>query len=480
MPYCFKCVNLRNETQIFSGIGGDKRIGKSLQHLLNSIVKSECAVINSACTGFNEIIRAYRVINNDRYTWDSLIPCLADYTAGAVEQKGSGHVLLIQDTTEFSYQKHSGRLTPNDPDLGKGGTHFLMKSVFCHPAIALDAGDYSLQGVAALEVFNREESLKKPLDRHKRTLEEKEGYRWVQTAKDTSYVLPQGIVKTMVGDRECDSYEIMDGIKKAGCHFVLRQRSDRVLKLHGGQKVTQLMDGLPVAVEYLFKVGSSDKRSAHEARMELSFTPLRINPFGGDGELNIWCVMAREHPDTVPNGEEPIVWRLYTSHPVENAVQARQIVEWYRQRWVIEEFFRMLKSEGFRLESAQLERGKSLKKLIIICMQAAILIMKLKHAFDNAVVDVPADELLSERCVEELRRQDKAYESEPNRNKGNTNPFKKDSLAWAAWLIARLGGWKGYISQGPPGRITISQGYKRLLTLIDYLDKFYSEDVYKE
>lgn len=480
MSCCSKCLTLRNESKIFSGIGGDKRIEKSLYLLLNILIESRCAIINRACSCFNEIIRAYRVLNNDRYTWDSLIPCLADYTAGAVEQKGTGNVLLIQDTTEFNYQKHSGRLTPNDPDLGKGSTHFLMKSVFCHPAIALDANDYSLLGVAALEVFNREESLKKPADRHKRALEEKEDYRWVETAIYAASVIHEAVVKTMVCDREGDAYEIMLGIIRAGCHFIIRQRSDRVLQYHGGQKVTQLMNSLPVAGEYLFKVGSSDKRSAHEARMELSFTKLRINPFGGDGELGIWCVMAREHPDTVPYGEEPIVWRLYTTHPVEDAGQARQIVEWYRQRWVIEEFFRTLKSEGFRLESAQLERGKSLKKLIIICMQAAIIIMKLKHAFDNAVEDVPAEDLLSDRCVEELKRQDKAYESEPNRNKGNTNPFTKGSLAWAAWLIARLGGWKGYISQGPPGRITISRGYKRLLTMIGYLDKFYPEDVYKE
>src|SRR4051812_8249485 len=31
------------------------------------------------------------------------------------------------------------------------------------------------------------------------------------------------------------------------------------------------------------------------------------------------------------------------------------------------------------------------------------------------------------------------------------NPHPTDSLAWAAWIIARLGGWNGYASSRPPG-----------------------------
>ena len=47
------------------------------------------------------------------------------------------------------------------------------------------------------------------------------------------------------------------------------------------------------------------------------------------------------------------------------------------------------------------------------------------------------------------------------------NPHPKTSLAWAAWIIARLGGWNGYKSEAPPGPITFLNGLRRFATLAD-------------
>ena len=41
----------------------------------------------------------------------------------------------------------------------------------------------------------------------------------------------------------------------------------------------------------------------------------------------------------------------------------------------------------------------------------------------------------------------------------NNHSHKK--LSWAAWIIARLGGWKGNHKQRPPGPITIKKGVEK-------------------
>lgn len=38
------------------------------------------------------------------------------------------------------------------------------------------------------------------------------------------------------------------------------------------------------------------------------------------------------------------------------------------------------------------------------------------------------------------------------------NPHPAGSLAWATWVIAKLGGWDGYPKSKPPGPITLRHG----------------------
>lgn len=156
--------------------------------------------------------------------------------------------------------------------------------------------------------------------------------------------------------------------------------------------------------------------------------------------------------------------------------QALKCVDWYRCRWYIEEFFRLLKKKGFAIEDIQLENIQSLEKNILLVSYATMLTITLKQAFDKPeeYMQVPANQYFSEDEVET------AYLLSPSvngRTKITTNPYPEKSLPWMAWIIARLGKWSGYLSQSRPGYTTFKRGLDNLYSKSELLKIV--KDVYK-
>jgi hypothetical protein len=91
--------------------------------------------------------------------------------------------------------------------------------------------------------------------------------------------------------------------------------------------------------------------------------------------LEIYVVYVKEKSDSVPPGEKPVTWILYTMHRVSSAAEAIQVVKYHIMRWTIEDLFRTVKKEGLNYESSELESGKALRKLFIVSFLAAIQIL---------------------------------------------------------------------------------------------------------
>lgn len=53
------------------------------------------------------------------------------------------------------------------------------------------------------------------------------------------------------------------------------------------------------------------------------------------------------------------------------------------------------------------------------------------------------------------------------KTKASKNPNEVYSLAWAAWIIGRIGGWKGYRKAGPAGPITMKRGMQKFSILFE-------------
>jgi hypothetical protein len=153
-----------------------------------------------------------------------------------------------------------------------------------------------------------------------------------------------------------------------------------------------------------------------------------------------------------PVDSEPVHWRLLTTHTVTNLGEARRIVDFYRMRWTIEEFFRTLKTAGFNIEDADIGDPKPMTNFVAAATIAAVTVMQLVRARDGTTNQSLTDAFdpMDQPILEAVSRQ---LEGKTARQK---NPHPKGTLAFAAWVIARLGGWTGYY--GKPGPQVMRRG----------------------
>ena len=152
-----------------------------------------------------------------------------------------------------------------------------------------------------------------------------------------------------------------------------------------------------------------------------------------------------------PAGATPVHWRLLTSHRVAGCADARWIAGLYRLRWLIEELFRTLKTRGFDIERVAIAQGP-FEKLAAAALVTAVDVLALVRERDGA----------ARRPLEDVLEADEqaTVEAVSARLEGKTekqkNPHPRGSLAFAAWVCARLGGWTGYY--GKPGPVVMLKG----------------------
>jgi hypothetical protein len=174
-------------------------------------------------------------------------------------------------------------------------------------------------------------------------------------------------------------------------------------------------------------------------------------------ELPLQVVQVKETADSVVNNEKPVHWILFTSHPVETVEMAMQIVQWYRWRWVIEQVFRALKSKGLNIEKSTVESYEALVNLSTLALIAAVQVLQLTQARDGGT-DQQISEVFSAQEQQCLNLLNKKVEGNTALSK---NPHPPEKLAFATWIIARLGGWKGHKKSRPSGLITFLKGMIR-------------------
>lgn len=443
--------------QITPSLFGDARLGK-VYHKLTEAMSGKLSVSFGNLAEDSACLSQYkRFMKNKRVELESILNDMQANFRSACPS--SGHLLLIEDSSQIAFSLN--RQVQGLGSVGRGS----RQGFYIHPVLALDANNGACYGIAGMEFIHREfeeEKLSRQEAKNQARqicYEQKEGYRWYSAIEASLNYCPAEVSKTVVADREGDIYPLLVSLKRdLGADYLIRSQHDR--RLSNQSKLWSEARSWSSVASFSKKLPATQKRLAHTALLEVSYGEVVIKKPKGKAEMELpssWkthLVRVWESPETVIG--ESVEWFLLTSHPVNSPEDAFQIIDWYIERWNVEQVFRILKKRGLNVEDSRLRSYERLQKMVILALIAAVKVLCLLRAREGNTSQ-KLKGIFTEEEQEMLRIVNKNVQGKTQKQK---NPHPPDSLAFAAWVIARLGGWKGYKSESPPGPISFLRGLR--------------------
>jgi Transposase DDE domain len=361
-------------------------------------------------------------------------------------------VVVIQDTSELALGGRRAKANGYGP-VGKGGA---LRGLLLHAVLAVDAGTGGVIGLVDAKVWNRKGG--KVAARRSRATAHKESQRWLDGTMRAGEVLAAAAHITGVSDRESDIYEHF-ARRPNNVDLIVRACQNRKIETDDGDQINLLfshVDGLPEQGRFEVKIPAAPGRKARTAELAVRFSAVVLRkPLHGaatDLPATVTLTMVDVRETSTSQDGKAIHWRLFTTHAVTNLGEARRVVDLYRMRWAIEEFFHTIKTAGFDIEAADIGEPTVMIKFVAAVTVAAVTVMQLVKARDGKTKQRLADAFESaDRPI--LEALSARLEGKTARQK---NPHRKGSLAFASWVIARLGGWTGYY--GKPGPRVMREG----------------------
>lgn len=264
-------------------------------------------------------------------------------------------------------------------------------------------------------------------------------------------------------DREGDAYAVLAALDAGKRSFVIRSFQDRILAGDDHARLREtaiaakatLQREVPLSPRPRIKGPKGERHPSRRHRIaRLSFAAVTVelprtkDAAPGDSptlRVNIVHVFEKRPPP----GEPAVEWFLLTNLPVDKPAAIASVVDCYRGRWIIEEFFKALKT-GCPYERRQLESAHSLLNALAILAPVAWRLLLLRH-LARSDTSVSATGALTPTQLAVLR----AVSKRPL----PLHLTARDALR----AVATLG---GHIkSNGDPGWLVLGRGMHDLLLL---------------
>jgi hypothetical protein len=438
----------------------DKRLNKRLRKLLERMDGAMGASIPLACQDWANTKAAYRFFSNDRISEAEILAGHFQSTRDRFAA-ADGPILVIQDTTEFSYQRErpdlvglTYRVNSGKDKSGRYRMHTVC-GLLMHSSLAVTTDGLPL-GLAAIKFWSRKKfkgtaALKKKINPTRVPIERKESIRWLENMRQSTTLFGDPARCVHVGDRESDIYELFCTAQELGTHFLVRSCVDR-LAGDGNHTIADEMHDLPVAGQHHVEVCDSKGR-LETATVEIRYRSIRVLPPIGKKKrypaltLTVLYAQEREEPSERPR----IDWKLITDLPVRSHDAAIEKLRWYALRWKIEVFHKILKS-GCRAEEARLRTAERLVNLIsVFCILSwrVFWMTMINRSTPNAEPGLALTEVETKLLDQLVPDND-------------DQPPREKTLSTYLTKIARLGGYLARASDPPPGNTVMWRGLSRL------------------
>ena len=459
----------------------DKRLNARLREILEQLGSRPTGSIPSACGGYAETAAAYRFFDNDRVSFGNVLQPHIDASLARIE--GQSLVIMVQDTTELDLTRPEKQVAGTGPMDGSS-----RRGIFLHLLHAFTSDGTPLgttHGVPwARKVGGASKSKLPSRERVAIPIEQKESYRWLTTLEQTQCMAAQlpGTHFVCVADSEADIYELLAAGMAEPRHadWIVRACHDRILPVGDKsaadedqetidsdtkpEKLRERVLATPVLFQQMIQIRERDRkfncehrkrrqpRGARPAEVEVRAHRVTLKAPWRPGnplpDVSVNVVMV--HEPNPPEGEPPVEWILLTSLPIETLDQVRQVIQNYCVRWLIEVFFRTLKS-GCRVEERRfedVERFLPCLAVYLIVTWRTLFVCRLGREFPD----------INCEAVFEPAEWQSVYQVVHHKAPPQTAP----TLAEMVRMVAQLGGYVNRKRADPPGPQTIWLGLQRV------------------
>jgi hypothetical protein len=433
---------------------GDLRLGRRLELFGNALAAAPSESLPKALKDSAGLEGAYRFLNNERVSPERiLVPHQVETKRRIVEAKA---VVIAHDTSDFQFS--------GEERVGLGRLKQHNEGFLCHAALAITAdGSRRPLGVIGASTIVRSHEKKPRLHPRKRRADvDRESQRWWALVEEVEATLAGEAEAVHVMDREADCFELLSKMVASHARFVVRSCFDRLLddaeKLFTTLKRMEAVAQREVPLSPRKRSPLPKQRRTFPARAgrsaTLSFSAATVVLRRPDGlpkdlpetlTLNAVQVIELQPPD----GQDPVCWRLLTTEPIASPEQVLAIVDFYRCRWLIEEYWKALKT-GCAVEKRQLESAHALLNFLAVSIPIAWELLLIRSVCRQGG-DAPGAGILPALRLEVLRA--------ASGGKLPLKPTARDIMM----AIAALG---GHIkNNGDPGWQVLGRGYDDLLLL---------------